>query len=190
MNFRFAYFICKNTDDPKVTYVVVDFDKLEEYASTFQLGHDICFCCLGTTRKDAGSAEAFRKVDYDYVVKAADLCDAANIPRFSLVSSKGASSSSFFPYMKTKGQVEDRLKQIDFHRLSIFQPGLLDRGADARFGEKIASIFGSISTRTVAMAMLYDAKTKNEHKGECKTFTNRQIRDMELEAAKTFAATK
>ena len=34
-------------------------------------GFDAGFCCLGTTRKDAGSAEAFRKVDYDYVTNVA-----------------------------------------------------------------------------------------------------------------------
>ena len=28
---------------------------------------DAGFCCLGTTRKAAGSDEAFRKVDYEYV---------------------------------------------------------------------------------------------------------------------------
>lgn len=28
---------------------------------------DAGFCCLGTTRRDAGSDEAFKKVDYHYV---------------------------------------------------------------------------------------------------------------------------
>jgi hypothetical protein len=32
--------------------------------------------------------------------------------------------------MRTKGQVEDALKATSFHRLSIFQPGLLERGGD------------------------------------------------------------
>jgi nucleoside-diphosphate-sugar epimerase len=29
---------------------------------------DVVFCCLGTTIKTAGSQEAFRKVDYEYVL--------------------------------------------------------------------------------------------------------------------------
>lgn len=33
---------------------VVDFEKLDDYASAFQ-GHDVGFCCLGTTRKKAGA---------------------------------------------------------------------------------------------------------------------------------------
>uniref|UniRef100_A0A8C9CF68 Protein HTATIP2 n=1 Tax=Phocoena sinus TaxID=42100 RepID=A0A8C9CF68_PHOSS len=37
-----------------VNQEVVDFEKLDDYASAFQ-GHDVGFCCLGTTRKKAGA---------------------------------------------------------------------------------------------------------------------------------------
>lgn len=33
---------------------VVDFEKLEDYAAAFQ-GHDVGYCCLGTTRAKAGA---------------------------------------------------------------------------------------------------------------------------------------
>lgn len=33
---------------------MVDFEKLDEYAPAFQ-GHDVGFCCLGTTRRKAGA---------------------------------------------------------------------------------------------------------------------------------------
>uniref|UniRef100_A0A2K5R1T4 NAD(P)-binding domain-containing protein n=1 Tax=Cebus imitator TaxID=2715852 RepID=A0A2K5R1T4_CEBIM len=36
-----------------VNQEVVDFEKLDDYASAFQ-GHDVGFCCLGTTRAKAG----------------------------------------------------------------------------------------------------------------------------------------
>ena len=36
------------------------------------------FCCLGTTRADAGSAEAFRKIDHDYVVNSAKMIAEEN----------------------------------------------------------------------------------------------------------------
>ncbi|GMF45754.1 unnamed protein product [Phytophthora fragariaefolia] len=39
----------------------VDFDALSEADVTAADGVDAAFSCLGTTRKDAGSAEAFRK---------------------------------------------------------------------------------------------------------------------------------
>ena len=53
-------------DHPKLNSLVVDFDRLRSH-STSLAGDDV-FCCLGTTMKQAGSKEAFRKVDYEYPV--------------------------------------------------------------------------------------------------------------------------
>ena len=47
----------------------VDFERLGRM-SAFPRAQDV-FCCLGTTMKKAGSEEAFRKVDYEYVVRLA-----------------------------------------------------------------------------------------------------------------------
>ena len=55
----------------KVVNRVVDFDRLEQYASLFRAGR--LFSCLGTTRKQAGSVAAQRKVDLDYQYQAAKL---------------------------------------------------------------------------------------------------------------------
>src|SRR6056297_1188466 len=49
-------------DNDKLLSLVVDFDQLN---TADQLtGFDDVFCCLGTTIKQAGSKEKFRKVDY------------------------------------------------------------------------------------------------------------------------------
>ena len=48
---------------------------------------------------------AFRHVDYDYVVNCAKIAKEANIPHMAYVSSERANSSSFFLYLKTKGEV-------------------------------------------------------------------------------------
>jgi hypothetical protein len=42
--------------------------------------------------QDAGSAEGFRKVDYDYVAAAAAAAKAAGVPYFGLVSAQGANA--------------------------------------------------------------------------------------------------
>uniref|UniRef100_A0A8D2BA20 Protein HTATIP2 n=1 Tax=Sciurus vulgaris TaxID=55149 RepID=A0A8D2BA20_SCIVU len=44
-----------------VNQEVVDFEKLEDYTSAFQ-GHDVGFCCLGTTRNKAGAGEVEARV--------------------------------------------------------------------------------------------------------------------------------
>nr|XP_045000743.1 oxidoreductase HTATIP2 isoform X2 [Jaculus jaculus] len=45
-----------------VNQEVVDFEKLDDYTSAFQ-GHDVGFCCLGTTRSKAGAGEVEAKVE-------------------------------------------------------------------------------------------------------------------------------
>src|SRR5690242_13024580 len=55
----------------KLEEVRVDFDRLDEARAAFAV--DDVFCCLGTTIKQAGSREAFRRVDHDYPLRAAEL---------------------------------------------------------------------------------------------------------------------
>ncbi|KAG8129723.1 putative Oxidoreductase HTATIP2-like protein [Naja naja] len=106
-----------------VAQEVVDFEKLDESAAAFQ-GHDVGFCCLGTSRAKAG-ADGFVRVDRDYVEHAAKLAKAGGCHHFILESSKGADSSSSFLYLKTKGEVENRIKALEFDRFSIFRPAVL-----------------------------------------------------------------
>jgi oxidoreductase len=74
---------------------VVDFERLDENAEAFN-HHDVVFCSLGTTRKQAGSAKAFIRIDQDYVVHAAELAHKAGAKHFSYVSSTGANAKSWF----------------------------------------------------------------------------------------------
>ncbi|XP_078405643.1 LOW QUALITY PROTEIN: oxidoreductase HTATIP2 [Cetorhinus maximus] len=102
---------------------IVDFEKLDEYASAFQ-GHDVGFCCLGTTRGKAG-VDGFIRVDYDYVLKSAQLAKAGGCTHFNLQSSKGANKDSSLLFSKTKGRVEAAIEELNFDRYSIFRPALL-----------------------------------------------------------------
>ncbi|KAM4896010.1 oxidoreductase HTATIP2 isoform 2-T2 [Sylvia borin] len=84
-----------------VEQAVVDFEQLGEYAAAFQ-GHDVGFCCLGTTRAKAG-AEGFVRVDRDYVAQAAELARSGGCKHFVLQSSQGANAQSRFLYLRVKG---------------------------------------------------------------------------------------
>ncbi|EFJ46107.1 hypothetical protein VOLCADRAFT_93520 [Volvox carteri f. nagariensis] len=92
----------------------VNMDALEVEAKQAFTGADVVFCALGTTRKTAGSAEAFKKVDHDYVAASARLAKETGVPHFSLVSAQGANHKcpandlALFHallYTKTKGMV-------------------------------------------------------------------------------------
>jgi uncharacterized protein YbjT (DUF2867 family) len=122
----------------KVFNQVVDFDHLENYTSLFSA--DFLFSCLGTTVKQAGSIAAQRKVDLDYQFEAAQLAANNGVGHYLLVSSTGANDQSNNPYLKMKGVLEQRIRQLPFKRISIFQPSLLlGQRTDFRLGEKIGS---------------------------------------------------
>ena len=66
--------------------------------------------------------EGFRKVDYDYIVGVAKLAKKNGCKEFHLVSSDGANKDSSFLYMKTKGEAEDAISQLEFEKYSIYRP--------------------------------------------------------------------
>lgn len=122
----------------KVRNQVVAFDHLEDYVSSFKA--DYLFSCLGTTLKKAGSIASQHKVDHDYQFKAAQLAASNGVNHYLLVSSSGADDQSNNPYLKMKGELEQRIKLLPFERISIFQPSLLlGQRTDFRLGEKLGS---------------------------------------------------
>jgi len=136
---------------------------------------DRVFCTLGTTMRQAGSLEAFRKVDYQMVVDAAILAAQAGVPYWGLVSSAGARTGSFLPYARTKGEVEAALAKMDLKRLSIFRPGLLlGERKGSRPLEALATAtyplwdwmlprsHAAVTAREVAAAMLLDSLKDDE----------------------------
>lgn len=127
---------------PGVALQQVDFDRLEELALP---NVEDAFCCLGTTRRAAGSAAAFRRVDFDYVVAFARLAKRSGAFRFMLVSSLGASPKSPFLYPRTKGECEAAIAAIGFETVVIARPSfLLGARAQERPGEAVALRVGQL----------------------------------------------
>ena len=102
------------------------------------------YICLGTTIKKAGSQSEFKKVDFDYCVSFARKAREAGATKISLVSSVGANPHTKNFYLKTKGEVEEEIKKIDFQVINIFRPSLLlGRRDESRFLEKIGQNLSS-----------------------------------------------
>lgn len=121
----------------KLTEHVIDFERIGALPKM-----DDVFCCLGTTIKKAGSKEAFRRVDFDYVVNVARAAKASGAKRFLVMSSLGANAKSTIFYSRVKGEMEAALDEFGFDELHIFQPSLLagDRAKShvaERMGEQI-----------------------------------------------------
>ncbi|EKF28068.1 hypothetical protein MOQ_008195 [Trypanosoma cruzi marinkellei] len=109
-------------------------------------GHKYGAMCLGTTRRDAGSAVAFERCDYDYVVTFAEALrefSGSTLVNYAQMSAQFANEDSWLLYSKTKGRADAAVEKLQFPRLCIYRPGLLDRGTKTRFNEKIAKWFVS-----------------------------------------------
>ncbi len=133
------------TDDEKHTHHVVDFNDLE--ASRDLLACDDAFCALGTTIKTAGSKEAFRRVDLEYVRSFARQSRLAGAHRFVLVSSYGADPNALTFYSRVKGEAERAVGVEPFQAIYIARPSLLlgERDED-RPGERMAQkVLGALS---------------------------------------------
>jgi uncharacterized protein YbjT (DUF2867 family) len=118
--------------------IVVPTDRWPDEIAT--ASPDVIISCLGTIIKAAGSQAAFRAVDYDLVLAVAQAAKAAGARQCLTVSSVGASANSSGFYLRTKGALEQALRDLHFPRLDILRPGLLtgDRAGPARPGEALA----------------------------------------------------
>jgi uncharacterized protein YbjT (DUF2867 family) len=120
--------------------VLVDFEGLCQGESLPQADH--VFICLGTTQRIAGSQDAFRRVDLDYVSAVARAAREAGATRLALISSVGASATARNFYLRVKGEAEEAVKALGYERIVIAQPGLLrgPRDNDKRLGESVAKV--------------------------------------------------
>jgi len=125
----------------KLEQKIINFEDVEKSRNDFN-NIDLGFCCLGTTRSDAGSAEAFVKIDQTYVINSATIAKEQGCQNFSYVSSQGANAQSMFLYIKSKGETENKLINLAFPRLQLFRPGILDGRDNTRVMESIALVLG------------------------------------------------
>ena len=127
--------ISRLPEDDRLTKIVIDFENMR--FDTSILDDADVFAALGTTIKIAGSKENQRKIDVDYTVNFAKLCEE-KVRSFNVVSAIGANSKSKNFYNSLKGELEDKLKEMNLVILRIFQPSLLiSKREDKRFFEEI-----------------------------------------------------
>ncbi len=121
---------------PKVKQMIIDFAEIDHLSLD---PIDFVFCALGTTIGKAGSQEAFRRIDLEIPLAAARRSLELGAQQFILVSSVGASSRSRNFYLRTKGELEDKLQDLPFKALHIFRPSfLVGSREESRLGERLA----------------------------------------------------
>lgn len=86
---------------------------------------DKVFCCLGTTRKQAGSRRAFIYVDHQLVVESGLAGRRLGAQQMLVVSAHGADKTSALFYYRVKGEMEEALLQQNWPQLTLLRPSLL-----------------------------------------------------------------
>ncbi len=155
--------------DPKLEQVIIpDYSHFMQLKNKLDAG--VYFCCIGTTIKKAGSQEAFTKVDLEIPKMIAQMADILSINNLVVISSIGANPHSGNFYLRTKGEMEERVRHLYKGNLKIVRPSLLmGERTEFRMAEKISAflmkIFGwmfigplkkykGITARNVAKAMI------------------------------------
>ncbi len=97
-------------------------------ASSYQallVGHNAAICTLGVGEPSKMSKAEFVKIDRDAVLAFAKACKRAGVSHFELLSAVGANPRSASFYLRTKGELEEGIKALNFDRLSLFQPSMI-----------------------------------------------------------------
>lgn len=128
---------------------------------------DTVFCCLGTTRREAGSKAAFVHADYALVVDTALAGRRLGATHLLVVSAMGANARSLFFYNRVKGQMEETLIAQNWPHLTIARPSMLtgEREKKRTSESLLAPLFAllpgnlkNINARDVALALLHEAR--------------------------------
>lgn len=119
---------------------LTDFEQLDSLKNRLKATE--YHCCIGTTIKKAGTKHAFRYIDFEIPVMIARLAAELGVDRLAVISSIGADARSSSFYLKTKGEMEKKVRESFHGQLIFFRPSLLmGKRSEFRFGENAAIAF-------------------------------------------------
>ena len=131
---------------PKLEEQLIDFDQPKSWE---HLVHgDVLFSILGTTIKTAKTKENQYRVDFTYQYEFAKAAAENGVSTYILVSSMGANPKSSVFYSRIKGELEVAVAKLNFRKLLIFRPSILDGNRqEKRSGEKVGLAISRFLTR-------------------------------------------
>jgi uncharacterized protein YbjT (DUF2867 family) len=132
-----------NIQHPKLKTLIGDFHSLDHLVKDILA--DEIYIALGSTQKKTPDKKIYYQIDHDYPVLAAKLAKENGAKAVFLVSSIGANPSSAVFYVKTKGETEQDILNLDFDYTYIFRPSIIlgDR-KESRPLEKVSKIIVKI----------------------------------------------
>ncbi len=133
---------------------IVDFEKLDLWKD--EIEGDELYSALGTTIKKAGSKEAQYKIDYTYQYETAKAAAKNGVKSYMLISSAGANYKSGNFYLRMKGNLDEKVQQLNFEKIRIFRPSILvGSRSEKRAGESIGIKIAGLITRIIPALKKY-----------------------------------
>lgn len=133
---------------------IVSFEKIESWKEL--LNGDELYSALGTTIKKAGSKEAQYKIDFTFQYEIAKAASENNVKKYLLVSSVGADYKSSNFYLRTKGNLDEKVQQLNFERIRIFRPSILiGLRSETRLGETLGIKIAGVITKIIPALKKY-----------------------------------
>lgn len=154
-----------------------DYDAVEHVFD----GADASFCIIGAPKHKTGSSEAYWRINKELPLLVGRLSREHGCKYMAHVSSVGASTSSWAPYLRIKGEVEAALTALAFPLgVALWRPGLLNRAHMTEGWQRIAvALLPSMPVQRVAAAMVQHAQGVLGRKGAaaspCYILTNADI---------------
>ena len=159
---------------PKVREVVFSF---EPFAYSTLSATNVVVCAVGTTQKKVrGNQIAYRKVDHDIAVHAAEWAQDCGSRQFQLISAIGANALRGNFYTRLKGEIEDHVRLRTIPQIIIFQPSLLiGKRNETRIAEGIGQLllpmisfllpkkYQPIKAEALALAMIQKMEKATEN---------------------------
>lgn len=102
----------------------IDIFKPESYQGYLE-DHQTAICTMGVGEPSKMSREEFLRIDKQAVLDFALACREARICHFQLLASVAIDPHSKSFYLRSKGELVEELKALQFDRLSIFQPSMI-----------------------------------------------------------------
>lgn len=145
----------------KIQQIITNFSNLSEQLKDISADH--IYCCVGTTIKKAGSQEAFEKIDLKIPIEIATAIKS-KASKLIVISSLGAHKNSSGFYLRTKGRMEDSIKELIGSRFYAVRPSfLLGDRAEKRPAEWLMKhVFNALSFLFVGALKKYKAIHANQ----------------------------
>ena len=148
--FEKVYLVSRKSLDfqsTKIENYTIDFEKIDSFPFENQV--DTLFIAFGTTKAIAGSKEKQFDIDVEIPSKIMTLAKAAGVRNCVLISSMGVSKKSLVFYSRMKAELDERAKKMNFEKLIILKPSMLDgdrkeKRAGEKFGISLLNLIGKI----------------------------------------------